>query len=117
MWNKPTPEELAEIPRIHETESMPLKDKVIYMHFFIADCDWYIAEYDGEDLFWGFCHLGDDLNAEWGYVSLEELENTKVQGFVEIDRDLDWKERPACEIPKIARCPNSWPKESCESTG
>jgi hypothetical protein len=52
MWNTPTKEELANIPRLYETENIPLKDKIIHMHFFIGGCDWFIAEYDGEDLFW-----------------------------------------------------------------
>jgi len=45
-------ERLDRIPRLYETENVPLKDKLIYLHFFIGGCDWYIAEYDGEDLFW-----------------------------------------------------------------
>lgn len=67
MWNQPTKEQLAKIPRLYETEGIPLKDKLIYHHFFIGGCDWYVAEYDGEDLFWGYVILNGDLEmAEWG---------------------------------------------------
>ncbi len=67
MWNTPTEEELAKIPRLYETENIPLKDKIIHLHFFIGGCDWYIVEYDGDDLFWGYAILnGDTENAEWG---------------------------------------------------
>ena len=56
MWNTPTKEELAKIPRLYETENIPLKDKIIHLHFFIGGCDWYIAEYDGEDSVLGLCY-------------------------------------------------------------
>jgi len=67
MWNIPTQERLNRVPRLYETEKIPLKEKQIHLHFFIGSCDWYIAEFDGHDLFWGFCILNSDLqNAEWG---------------------------------------------------
>jgi hypothetical protein len=47
---EPTPEKLAKLPKLYETEKIPLKDKPIYIHFFVGDCDWFISEYDGEDL-------------------------------------------------------------------
>ena len=48
MWNIPSKERLARIPKLYETEDVPLKDKLIHLHFFIGGCDWYVAEYDGE---------------------------------------------------------------------
>ncbi len=56
MWNEPKKEQLDKIRRFHETENIPLKDKAIYFHFFIENCDWFISEYDGEDLFFGYAH-------------------------------------------------------------
>ena len=104
MWNEPSKEKLAKIPRLYETENIPLKDKIIHLHFFISGCDWYIAEFDGEDLFWGFAILNNDLqNAEWGYISFRELKDIKVDGWLEIDCELEelWKVRKASEIEKI----------------
>jgi hypothetical protein len=104
MWNTPTDKELAKIPRLYETENIPLKDKIIHMHFFIGGCDWYIAEYDGEDLFWGYAILnGDTENAEWGYISFTELRELVVPPGIEIDRDLHWEPKIAGEIIKITR--------------
>jgi len=101
MWNPPTPEQLRKIPRLYETESVEAKDKIIYAHFFIGGCDWYIAEFDGDDLFFGYAILNNDYdNAEWGYVSLNELQSIKV-GWVEIDHDLHWEIKKASEIEKI----------------
>ncbi len=103
MWNEPTPERLARIPRLYETEHVPIEDKLIHLHFFISGCDWFIAEYDGGDLFFGYAVLnGDYDNAEWGYVSFMELKDVKV-GFLEVDCETEdvWSVRPVKEIPAI----------------
>ena len=103
MWNTPSLERLLTIPKLYETESTELADKKIYLHFFLGSCDWYIAEYDGEDTFWGYAILnGDDQNAEWGYISFSELKEIKV-GYIEIDCELEqlWRIKPASQIDKI----------------
>lgn len=104
MWNEPTKTQLARIPGLYETESIPLKDKIIHMHFFILGCDWYIAEYDGNGLFWGYAILNQDHeNAEWGYISLQELKELIIEPGIEVDRDIHWKPRPASEVEKITK--------------
>ena len=60
MWNTPSQEQLDRIPRLYETENVPTEDKLIYLNFFIGGCDWYMAEYDGDDLFFGFAILNND---------------------------------------------------------
>ena len=112
MWNTPIAERLSKIPRLYETEHIPLQEKLIHLHFFIGSCDWYVAECDGEDLFWGFAILNDDFqNAEWGYISLSELKSIKVGGWLEIDCELEelWKVRKASEIEK-SRKAHGWKK-------
>jgi hypothetical protein len=105
MWNIPTKKHLEKIPKLYETEDIPLADKLIYLHFFIGGgCDWYIAEYDGEDLFFGYAILNDDhLNAEWGYISFQELKSLKISGWLEIDCELEehWQVKKASEIERI----------------
>ena len=102
MWNVPLPEKLATIPLLYETERVSLKDKIIHLHFFIGGCDWYIAEFDGDDRFWGYAILNSDqLNAEWGYISFSELKEIKVQRCLEIDNDLYWEPKKASEVEKI----------------
>jgi len=106
MWNTPTEDRLSRIPRLYETEHIPLQDKLIYLHFFIGGCDWYVAEFDGEDIFWGFAILNDDFqNAEWGYISFNELKSIRVGGWLEIDCELEelWCVRKASEIGKIRK--------------
>ena len=101
MWNEPTKDQLSKLPRLYETEDIPLKEKGIHVHFFIGGCDWYISEYDGEDLFWGYANLNDPEMAEWGYISFQELKEIKVQGGFEIDCEIFDPPRKAGEIEKI----------------
>ena len=66
MWNEPTKERLNSVPRLYETEDVPLKEKLVHLHFFMSGCDWYICETDGKDIMWGFCILNNDYEmAEW----------------------------------------------------
>jgi hypothetical protein len=97
MWNKPKQEELSKLPRLYETDHIDCKDKIIHMHFFIGGCDWYAAEFDGRDRFFGFVNLNDQMNAEWGYFLLSELDDINVNG-IEIDYDLHWQPRKFSEI-------------------
>lgn len=99
MWNEPTEKQLAKLPKLYETENVPTKDKKVLMHFFIGSCDWYVTEYSPEDrLFFGWACLGDLQNAEWGYISLDELKELKVK-FMEVDRDLHFVPCKISEIP------------------
>jgi len=124
MWNEPTPEQLASIPSLYCTEKIPFEDKVICLHFFIPGNDsalddvlqsipstqtryrhvflsnsfhWYIAEYDGKDLFNGFAHLGDPQCAEWGYISFGELREPGAHG-IHVIHDVLWKPKRFAEI-------------------
>ena len=103
MWNEPTKERLARIPKLYETEDIPLREKQIVVHFFLGSADWYVAEFDGRDTFFGFVHLGDDQNAEWGYFSFNELRSLRVHGWLEVDCELEefWQVKMASEIAKI----------------
>jgi len=92
---------------------LPLKDKLVYLHFFIGGSDWFICEYDGDDLFFGFAILNNDYQmAEWGYVSFSELKSIKANGWLKIDCELEefWKIRKASEVDKI-RIANGWVKK------
>jgi hypothetical protein len=103
MWNTPDAQILAQqIPCLYETEGVPLKDKLIYLHFFLFGCDWYIAEYDPDKrLFFGYAILNEDFqNAEWGIISFNELESLNYNGF-EVECDEHWTPRPAGEVPNI----------------
>jgi len=109
MWNEPTKERLERIPKLYETGKINLKDKLIHLHFFIGGCDWYVAEFDGEDMFWGYAILNNDFEmAEWGYFSLKELRNIHLNG-IEIDCELEeyFPIRKASDVNNICRG-NCW---------
>ncbi len=103
MWNSPTKKQLEKIPALYfnEDNKIKTKDQKIHMHFFIGGCDWWVSEYDPETKnMFGFCCLNDTMNAEWGYVSLNELKDVKI-GFMEVDKDKHWTVRPASEVKEI----------------
>ncbi|WP_035275626.1 DUF2958 domain-containing protein [Desulfogranum japonicum] len=105
MWNIPTEARLSQIPWLYDTDHIPAQDKLIYLHFFIGNCDWYIAEFDGKDTFFGYAVLNGDIDcAEWGYISFSELKEIKVGGWCEVDCELEkfWEVKKFCNIIKSA---------------
>lgn len=110
MWNEPTQERLDKIPRIYDTEHIPLEDKIVHLHFFIGSCDWYITEFDGEDLFFGYAILNQDYwCAEWGYISFKELKEISIDGIeIDCEHEAFWNYPRAIEVENIRRGMN-WP--------
>ncbi len=102
MWNEPAPDDLRKLPLLYATEGLAWPEKIIHEHFFLGACDWFMAEFcPDRRLFFGFVILhGDLVNAEWGYVSLDELRSVSLQGL-EIDRDRYWTPKPAAGIRLI----------------
>lgn len=95
MFNPPTPKQLQKIPSLYSQENV--KDKKIYMKFFIGADTWYIAEINHKPTPTGYSpftlmfayHVNERTKeGEWGYVSLEELKRIRVKGFIQVDRDL-----------------------------
>jgi len=73
------------IPRLYETEDVPLEDKVIHQRYQLKPVRfyWLVAELDQErDLAFGYANLNDDQMAEWGYISIKEL----LENGAELDR-------------------------------
>lgn len=98
----PPASELAAIPALYATEHLPVEDKTIYLHYFVRDCDWWIAELDPDTgLAFGYARLhGDDVNAEWGYVDLTELEAVYQEAILEVD-NKDRPRRPRRLLPRL----------------
>ena len=91
MQNPPPRAVLDRIPRLYANEKAqtPIADIIIHLHFFVAGCDWWVAEFDGDDLFFGFVNLNDDLCAEWGYISYSELKSIGQRGLAAPVTDAD----------------------------
>ena len=94
----PAAHELQAVPRLYKAESVPVPEMVVHLHFFIFGCAWWLVEYDPDQyLGFGYVNLADPACAEWGYVSMAELEAVSVNHFV-VERDLHWTPTPAKEV-------------------
>ena len=83
--------QIATMPKTYETEDMG-DDAPVTLHYFYGGSDWYIVERDAgcnddpeqgiQRQAFGFaCLNGDTLNAEWGYIAIDEL----IRYGVELD--------------------------------
>ncbi len=77
---------IEKMPKTYQTDSIPAAEKILQLHYFYGQSDWYIVEKDSEPeqlQAYGYVILnGDEINAEWGYISIEELKETNK---VELD--------------------------------
>lgn len=88
---------IEQIPGPYGQDGVPAYDKIVYLHYFYGNCDWYITERDEWGIqyqMFGYANLGDDEMAEWGYVGVPELEGSRVE------LDLFWKPCRFCDIGK-----------------
>jgi hypothetical protein len=105
------PPNVAELPKLYATEHTKEADTEIVVHYFCAAGDWWLAEIDPEHedgpLGFGYCRLGVDPSAaEWGYVSLTELETLNVHhGLVIVERDCHWVPGTFAELRRSGRIP------------
>ncbi len=80
MFKPPPKDVLEQLPPLYANDKAQtqIPDTILHLHLFVSACDWWIAEYDGDDLFWGFVNLGDDECAEWGYILFSELKSITI---------------------------------------
>ena len=112
MWNPPSESILRKTPKLYDTENVEVKEKLIYLHFFVGCNDWFVAEYDGEAVFFGFAYLNGWKDcAGWGYISFNKLRVLKVRqsfggkvGYLEVEFDEHWNARKAKDVKLISEC-------------
>tara|TARA_R100001244_G_scaffold72480_1_gene58523 strand:+ start:295 stop:612 length:318 start_codon:yes stop_codon:yes gene_type:complete len=80
------------LPDLYTTEKTPLDEKKIIVRFFnpMGNQSWEVAEgceEDGDWIFFAKCDLGFG-SAEWGYVTLSELESVSCGLGLGIERDI-----------------------------
>jgi hypothetical protein len=83
---------LKKIPALYATDGIiEPEDKMIYLKYFSAAGDWWIAELDPDSgMAFGYAHMADC--AEWGEIYLPELEELNAHhGLVIVERDCWWK--------------------------
>lgn len=72
---------IENMPRTYEQEGKG-NDSVIYLHYFIGNCNWYITEKDcGKEQLQAFGIADLGYGPEYGYISIEEL----LENGVELD--------------------------------
>ena len=100
-----TKENLDNFKKIGRQENV--KDPLIIVKYFYpaGAATWYCTEYDEtERVFFGFCDLyGDPTCAEWGYVSLDELEAFRGRFELKIERDRYFKVQRVSECDEIQK--------------
>lgn len=102
MINTPTKQQLSKVPDLYATEQIPLEDKLVYFHFTIDKSHWWIMEFDGDDIFFGYVLLNGWLqDAELGYFNFSDLESVKLGGLLEVVNDPTWIIRPVKDIGLI----------------
>ena len=83
---------IAAMPKTYETEDLSDTEKMVTLHYFKGGADWYIIERDAgspddnvqgvQAQAYGFsCLNGDRINAEFGYICIDEL----IRFGVELD--------------------------------
>lgn len=91
--------DLKKVPGLYETESTPLAEKIVHLHYFTGAADWYIVEIDPEtQKAFGYADLG--YGGEWGYMDLTEMA-TVSSNYLGIERDKWWTPVAAGTIEKV----------------
>jgi hypothetical protein len=87
------------IPRIGTQED--IEDPMVPVKFFdcMSAATWWVVEYDGEDMFFGYVTLGDPDCAELGYFFKREI----VSAARMFERDLYWKPVPLSKVMEGVR--------------
>ena len=87
----------SQIPKLYSQEEV--SDPTVVAHYFTpyGRGDWFVIEWDGQDLMYGLADLG---YPELGYFSLNELESAYRGGLPLVERDLYWTPVPLSEVQK-----------------
>jgi hypothetical protein len=70
---------MANMPQTYEQDGKG-ESAMIYLHYFIGNCNWYITERDSEEeqlQAFGIANLG--YGPEYGYISIQELLKNRVE--------------------------------------
>lgn len=91
-----TKTQTASLPKLYETEAVPLSEKVVRAKLFhpVSQWTWYVIEYDGQDTCWGLV-VGHET--EFGYFSLQELSQLSVG--LPVERDMYFRPTQVQDLP------------------
>ena len=82
----------SKIPKLYDTEESKLDEKIAHAKLFLpgSSWTWYVVEFDGRDLCFGYVDSGS-VGSEYGYFSLSELESLQGPMGMRVERDLYYK--------------------------
>ena len=115
----PPDKALSTIPGAYGSENVAAEDKTIWLHYFSAASDHYLAEVwhepgeedePGQWMGFGYARLAAfPEGAEWGYLNLDELEQLRAEtpdGLpVLVERNLGWEPKKFSEIGQTQKEP------------
>lgn len=87
----------SNIPPLYSTQNVDSDEKVMHARLFAlgSAATWLVAEYDPQDkIAFGYANLGNPQEAEWGYVSIDELEELKFMGIPQVEVDAHFTPKP-----------------------
>jgi hypothetical protein len=86
------------LPKLYETEHVPLTEKIAHVKLFDpgSTWTWYVMEYDGTDMCFGLV-IGHET--EFGYFSLQELNAIRFCGVPVIERDMYFRPTQVQDLP------------------
>jgi hypothetical protein len=87
----------AKLPPLYANEGKPPAEVPVIVKYFspFTNWTWYITEYDGDDIMYGFV-AGE--YPELGYVSLRELQHATVYGAPAVERDLYYEPHTLADV-------------------
>jgi len=86
---------IVSMPKTYEQEGKG-DEAIIYLHYFIGNCDWYIIEKDSEEeqlQAFGIADLG--YGPEYGYISIPELLENRAE--------LDFHYQPRTVVEQLEK--------------
>lgn len=75
-------QQVLDLPPLYSTEKIECSDKIVGVKFFypLGAPTWLAVEYSPEEnICFGYADLYGDGGGEWGYFSIEELEECRVE--------------------------------------
>lgn len=78
------------LPKIYETDGIPVEEKTVIVKFFCPWSSWTWYAVEGNKLEngdWEFFGLVEGFEKEWGYFNLSELESIRGVAGLRIERD------------------------------
>jgi len=88
--------DLENLPALYSNEDIADPIVQVKLFFPMGQAAWYLTEFDGEDLAFGFCIIHE---AELGYVSMQELKDLNIGGLG-VERDTSFTPKKLSEVKK-----------------